>query len=88
MHKITECAKSHEFIVMPDHVHGIVEFVGAGPRACPVNDHQPTNGQPPIGQPRRGVAPTMSVSDIVHRFSVIFLLRFLKVLLWIPVRFS
>jgi len=40
----------HENIVMPNHFHGIIEIVGAGPRACPDN----TNGQPLTnGQPDR-----------------------------------
>ncbi len=34
----------HEVIVMPNHFHGIVEFVGAGPRACPINEYQQING--------------------------------------------
>ncbi len=65
----------HEFVVMPNHVHGIIQIisnpnpVGAGPCACPVcvrpNELQQTNGQP------RGVAPTMSLSDIVHRFKTL-----------------
>lgn len=59
-----------EHIVMPNHFHGIVHIVGAGPRACP--DNMPTNelGQSPkqTGQPQ-GVAPTaLSLPDIVHRF--------------------
>ena len=41
----------HEFVVMPNHIHGIIGIVGAGPRACP-NDQQPQSGQP------QGVAPT------------------------------
>jgi putative transposase len=62
----------HENIVMPNHFHGIIEIVvvGAGPRACPDNTGQPmgNTGQPmETGQPQ-GVAPTMSLSDIVHRF--------------------
>ena len=61
----------HENIVMPNHFHGIIEIVGAGPRACPDNTGQPMGktGQPmgKTGQPQ-GVAPTMSLSDIVHRF--------------------
>jgi putative transposase len=24
-----------EFVIMPNHIHGIVNLVGAGPRACP-----------------------------------------------------
>ncbi|MBN1848579.1 MAG: transposase [Deltaproteobacteria bacterium] len=67
----------HEFVVMPNHVHGIVEIasnpksVGAGPRACPVNKCQRTNGQP------QGVAPTMSLSDIVHRFKTLTTKRYI-----------
>ena len=47
----------HEFIVMPNHFHGIIEIlwdkgqpVGAGPRACPTIVEN--KGQP------QGVAPT------------------------------
>ncbi|MBW1940787.1 MAG: hypothetical protein JRI28_05340, partial [Deltaproteobacteria bacterium] len=53
----------HKFVVMPNHVHGIIRIisnpkpVGAGPRACPVNECRQINGQPQtMGQPR-GVAP-------------------------------
>jgi hypothetical protein len=38
------------FVVMPNHIHGILFLVGAGPSACPE-----LRGQPP------GVAPTLSV---------------------------
>ena len=67
----------HEFVVMPNHIHGIIQIishpqpVGAGPCACPINEWQQTTGQPrgvaptwqyrKTGQPR-GVAPTMSLS--------------------------
>ena len=46
---------THQFIVMPNHIHGIIEItaVGAGPRACPNKNGQPHNGQP------QGVAPTI-----------------------------
>jgi len=51
-----------QFVVMPNHIHGIIAIVGAGPRACPVG------GQPGDGQPR-GVAPTgFSLPNVVHRF--------------------
>ncbi len=45
----------HQFIVMPNHIHGIIEIVvGAGPRACPgpcacpinVQPERPNNGRP------------------------------------------
>jgi len=56
--------ESDAFVVMPNHVHGIV-FVGAGPCARPE----------PEGQPQ-GVAPTetasvLSLPDIVHRFKTL-----------------
>jgi REP element-mobilizing transposase RayT len=45
------------FVVMPNHIHGIIVLtVGAGLRACP------TPGRP------QGVAPTMSLPMVVHRF--------------------
>ncbi len=64
-----------QFAVMPNHIHGIVVLVGAGPRACPdvdvdVGQPQGVEGQ---GQPQ-GVAPTiitptgLSLPDVVHRF--------------------
>jgi len=66
----------HEFIVMPNHIHGIIQIasnpnlVGAGPCACLnpciAND---------IGQPQ-GVAPTMSLSDVVHRFKTLTTKRY------------
>ncbi|MBN1930718.1 MAG: transposase [Desulfobacterales bacterium] len=76
----------HEFVVMPNHVHGIIQIipnpksnpnpVGAGPRACLGIDEQPTNGQPQgDGQPQ-GVAPTMSISDVVHRFKTLTTKRY------------
>jgi putative transposase len=64
--------------------------VGAGPRACPdlgachANECQQTNGesqetiecpQKPKGQPQ-GVAPTMSLSDIVHRYKILTTKRY------------
>ena len=57
------------FQIMPNHIHGIVIIVGAGPRACPEIGVPPHTGQAPnTGQPR-GVAPTgLSLPDVVHRF--------------------
>ena len=53
------------FVVMPNHIHGIIFLVGAGPRACP-ND---------AGQPQ-GVAPTMPVPDIIPRFKTLTTKRY------------
>jgi len=60
-----------EFVIMPNHFHGIILIhdVGAGPRACP------DKGQTGLGQPR-GVAPTMSLPDVVHRFKSLTTTRY------------
>ena len=61
------------FIVMPNHVHGIIILVGATPCGCPqpiAKPNNPANGQargPVIGQ-AQGPAPTLSLPDAVHRF--------------------
>jgi REP element-mobilizing transposase RayT len=50
------------FVIMPNHIRGIIILVGAGPRACP------DTGQPQeMGQPQ-GVAPTLGLPGAVHRF--------------------
>ena len=65
------------FQIMPNHIHGIIVIVGAGPCACPdtnANIHKNYG----TGQPR-GVAPTgndifqtkLSLPDIVHRFKTL-----------------
>lgn len=71
---------THEFIVMPNHIHGIIEIknnpVGAGPRACPdvVPDFD-IDSKSVKWQPQ-GVAPTMTLSDIVHRFKTLTTKRY------------
>ena len=52
--------KADEFIVMPNHFHGIVKFVGV-----PLVGTQNTKQQPTTGQPQ-GIAPT--VGDVVGAF--------------------
>jgi putative transposase len=68
------------FVVMPNHVHGIIIInssnnnVGAGPRACPVNRFK-INGQP------QGVAPTnsnLSLPDVIHRFKSLTTHHYIK----------
>ena len=82
-----------EFIIMPNHIHGIIVIrksragtipgivpgtglgtVGADPRVCP---DFPSNGQPAPsnGQPR-GVAPSLSLPDIVHRLKTMTTKRY------------
>jgi putative transposase len=90
------------FIVMPNHIHGIIILVGADPRVCP---GQPSVGVGPCaypdscpraypGQPQemgqpQGVAPTMGLPDVVHRFKTMTTKRYadgVKRLGWEPFR--
>jgi REP element-mobilizing transposase RayT len=61
------------FVVMPNHIHGIIVLitVGAGPCACPSDRHACQND----GRPR-GAAPTMSLMDVVHRFKSLTTARY------------
>ncbi|MCP9465641.1 MAG: hypothetical protein NNA25_12715 [Nitrospira sp.] len=57
-----------EFVVMPNHIHGIIVLVGATP--C---------GRPESGQAQgqaRGPAPTLSVPAAVHRFKTLTTKRY------------
>ena len=65
-------------VVMPNHVHGIIMLVGAGPCARPDNPGQP-----------QGVAPTrgMSLPDVVHRFKSLTTARYRRGVIrdgWLP----
>jgi len=77
--------QTDEYVIMPNHFHGIVCIVGAGPCACPIYSMSPCacqqNGQPQgvisDGQPR-GVAPTgLSLPDVVHRFKTMTTRRYI-----------
>jgi len=64
------------FIVMPNHIHGIIILVGADPRACPDSGPRACPGQPQeLGQPQ-GVAPTLGLPDVVHRFKTMTTKRY------------
>ncbi|MBI3065758.1 MAG: transposase [Deltaproteobacteria bacterium] len=68
------------FVVMPNHFHGIIALVndggvgvndvGAGPCACPEKGKPQKSGQP------QGVAPTISLPDVVHRFKTLTTKRY------------
>jgi putative transposase len=98
-------AKGDRFVVMPNHFHGIIVLVGAGPRACPDAGLPPVDAGPracPDGGPRvdaephrlekgqpQGVAPTLSLPDVVHRFKTLTTKRYadgVKQLGWPPFR--
>ena len=58
--------KADEFIVMPNHFHGIVQFVGVPLVGTQNTKQPPTTGSPSqTGQPQ-GIAPT--VGDVVGAF--------------------
>jgi len=57
------------FQIIPNHIHGIIVIVGASPCACP-GTRSGTNGQP------QGVAPTLSLPDVVHRFKTMTTKRY------------
>ena len=69
--------ETDHFTVMPNHIHGIIKIVGAGPRACPsINTVEatsrgcPTQGQAHVeeGHPQGGAPTGLSLPDVVHRF--------------------
>jgi putative transposase len=71
------------FVVMPNHIHGIIILVGAGPCACPAGPCAcPAGpcacpGPTETGQPQ-GVAPTtLSLPDVVHRFKTMTTKRYI-----------
>ena len=69
------------FVVMPNHVHAIIVLVGVGPRAYPDKGQPPKSGQP------QGVAPTMALADVVHRFKTVTTKRYIdgvKKSGWVP----
>jgi REP element-mobilizing transposase RayT len=98
------------FIVMPNHIHGIIILVGADPRVCPNADPRVCPAQPSVGvgpraypdsgpracpgQPQelgqpQGVAPTLGLPDVVHRFKTMTTKRYadgVKRLGWEPFR--
>jgi hypothetical protein len=57
-----EGVETDAFVIMPNHMHGIIVLVGAGPRACPKPQDEPRAGD---GQ-ARGPAPTVPM--VVQRF--------------------
>ncbi len=69
-----------EFVVMPNHIHGIVIIVGATPRGCPVSSPRGCPDPSILGQ-AQGPAPTgttrpLSLGDIVHRFKTMTTKRY------------
>ena len=80
------------FIVMPNHIHGIIILVGAdrrvcpdsgprvcpdsGPRACPDSGPRACPGQPQELGQPQGVGPMLGLPDVVHRFKTMTTKRY------------
>ena len=63
------------FVVMPNHIHAVVILVGAGASACPDGSEEPQGVADRPGQPQ-GVAPTLSLPDVVHRLKSLTTARY------------
>ncbi|MBN1197023.1 MAG: hypothetical protein JXA62_06425 [Candidatus Aminicenantes bacterium] len=68
--------ETDEFVIMPNHIHGIIVLVGAAPRGRPDGYHAcAENEYGATGQPQ-GVAPTLSLPDVVLRFKTMTTKRY------------
>lgn len=68
-----------EFIVMPNHIHGIIVIVGATSRGCPPHVCPETGHAREQQGQARGPAPTetrLSLPDVVHRFKTLTTKRY------------
>jgi len=65
------------FVVMPNHIHGVIVFVGADPRACPESGGQPQGVAPTKTQSAYAdVARSLSLPDVLHRFKTLTTQRY------------
>ncbi len=74
-------AQTDAFIVMPNHIHGILVLTGGHPDDSPPQDGrawEPAPTSEPNTTPQAGSkpAPTFGLSDIVHRFKTLTTRRF------------
>ena len=67
-----------EFIVMPNHIHGIITIVvvGATPRGCPGVGQENGQAQGPAPTGGTGNTGTLSLGDMVHRFKTMTTKRY------------
>lgn len=72
----------HEFVVMPNHFHAIMEIVGATHVVAQHETGQPPlSGQPPISGQPQGIAPTAkpkTVGDMVGAFQSIVTVEYIR----------
>ncbi len=69
------------FMVMPNHIHGIIIIVGAPPCGCPTPRGCPTqtyeNGRPRGGAPTENAPTQLSLPDVVQRFKTLTTKRYM-----------
>lgn len=76
----------HEFVVMPNHFHSIIEIVGATLVVAQNDTGQPDMGQPHTGQPEnqkgqpQGIAPTKpkTIGDMMGAFQSIVTVEYIR----------
>ncbi|MGZ8452168.1 MAG: transposase [Candidatus Binatia bacterium] len=69
--------ETDHFVAMPNHIHGVIILVGAGPRACPEFRGQPQGVAPT--KSRSGnldAAEPLSLPDVLHRFKTLTTQRY------------
>mgnify|MGYP002814094066 FL=1 len=64
-----------QFVVMPNHLHGVIVLEGAAPRACPAPGGQPQGVAPTKTRSADAVRP-ISLPDLVHRFKTLTTQRY------------
>jgi len=65
------------FAVLPNHLHGVIVLVGAGPCACPESGGQPQGVAPTKTRSAyAGVARHLSLPDVLHRFKTLTTQRY------------
>ena len=64
-----------QYIIMPNHIHGIINIVGAGLCAGPISNNEYNNGR------TRGSAPTkLSLSNIIKRIKMLTTKKYIDVI--------
>lgn len=70
------CIETDEFVIMPNHIHGIVVLVGEPPRGRPDSMYCTDGGNRTDSGQAQGPAPTLSLPDVVHRFKTMTTKRY------------
>ena len=69
--------ETDHFVVMPNHIHGVIVLVGADPRACPESGGQPQGVAPTKTRSAYpGIARPLSLPDVLHRFKTLTTQRY------------